>query len=99
MDCFAARVVRLVASSGGARRAGLANAEQTAGRLARFLEVRLASGAPSVHGNYAEDPAAAVTVATGRLEQVQLVARVLAGALEDAQGVTAAIGAADHEQR
>jgi hypothetical protein len=73
--------------------------EQTAGRLARFLKVRLASGALSVHGNYAGDPAAAVTAATDRLEQVQLVARVLAGALEDAQGVTAAIGAAGEEQR
>jgi hypothetical protein len=73
--------------------------EHTAGRLARFLKVRLASGTLSVHGNYAGDPAAGVTAATDRLEQVQLVARVLAGALEDAQGVTAAIGAAGEEQR
>jgi hypothetical protein len=73
--------------------------ERTAGRLARFLEVRLASGSLSGHGDYAGDPAAAVTAAVDRLEQVRLVARLLAGALEDAQAVTAAIGPADQEQR
>jgi hypothetical protein len=73
--------------------------ERTAGRLVRFLEARLAAGALSAHGDYAGDPAAAVTAVTGRLEQVQLVARLLTGALEDAQAVTAAIAAADEEQR
>jgi hypothetical protein len=72
---------------------------QTADRLARFLEAGLTSGTLSAHGDYAGDPAAAVTAATDRLEQVQRVARLLTGALEDAQAVTAAIAAAEGEQR
>jgi len=73
--------------------------ERIAGRLARFLEARLAAGALSAHGTYAGDPAEAVSAAAARLEQVQMVARLLAGALEDAQAATAALDAADEQAR
>jgi len=93
--CDPAGVHEVVAALGVAAH----QVEQTAGRLARFLEARLASGALSVHGDYAGDPEAAVTAATGRLEQVRLVARLLSGALEDAQAVTATIGPADEQRQ
>jgi hypothetical protein len=72
--------------------------EQITSQLARFLQQQLDSRRAAVHGGYAGDPAAAVTAVADRLEQARLVAGLLASALEDAQGVVAAIGPAGEEQ-